>query len=197
MSIDGVSLHKIDRSTLRQRIIAVPQDPVFFPDGTSIQANLDPFDAATDGECQAALEVVGLWAFVCDRGGLASGITADSLSQGQKQLFSLARAILRRWIRRRAVAAELGEAYCDGGVLILDEVSSSVDAGTDSLVQDIIRREFEGYTILTVCHRLETIMDYDEALVLEAGRVVEQGAPRELVKKEEGRFKSLWMTGSM
>jgi ATP-binding cassette, subfamily C (CFTR/MRP), member 1 len=82
MCIDGVSLHTVDRSILRQRIIAVPQDLVFFPDGTSVRTNLDPFGAATDAECQAALEEVNLWSLVSDRGGLESGMTTDSLSQG-------------------------------------------------------------------------------------------------------------------
>ncbi|KAK5991347.1 ABC transporter FGM5 [Cladobotryum mycophilum] len=198
MSIDGVALHTIDRSTLRQRIIAVPQDAVFLPDGTSFRLNLDPFAVATDDDCQAVLDTVGLWPFVSDRGGLAADMTADSLSQGQKQLFSLARAILRRRIRSRELSATVGEAYLapsdSGGVLILDEVSSSVDAETNKTMQEIIQREFKEYTILMISHKLEMVMDFDQVVVMDEGRVVEQGVPRELVKMEGSRFRDLWAT---
>lgn len=102
-------LHNIDRQALRQRIIAVPQEPVFLPDGTSFQANLDPFTASTEAECRVVLETVGLWPFVVDRGGLAAGLSSDTLSAGQKQLFSLARAVLRARIRARERRTEFGE----------------------------------------------------------------------------------------
>lgn len=129
--IDDIPLNTIDRSTLRQRIMAVPQDTVFFPDDTFFRVNLDPFATATDQECQAVLEIVNLWALACDRRGLVAGMVSDTLSQGQKQLFSLARAIVRRRVRER----ELGEVV--GGVLILDEISSSVDVQTNRAMQEI------------------------------------------------------------
>jgi ATP-binding cassette subfamily C (CFTR/MRP) protein 1 len=220
MSIDGISLHSIDRSTLRQRIIAVPQDAVFLPDGASFKANLDPFSVATDDECQAAFEAASIWAVISSRGGLAAEMTNDSLSQGQKQLFSLARAILRRRVRNREWVADIGEAYLpsasvarfqessderssavvnstarDGGLLVLDEFSSSVDIETDRTMRGIIQREFEGYTILAVSHRLEMVMEFDRVLVMDTGMIVEQGAPRELVEREGGRLRDLWMVG--
>lgn len=218
MFIDGLSLHSMDRATLRRRVIAVPQDPVFLPDGTSFKTNLDPFDVATDGECQGVLETVRLWAMVCDRGGLEAGMNADTLSQGQKQLFSLARAVLRRRVRTRELLAETGEAYLTpgsaindgmelqpvaqpvgpsprGGLLILDEFSSSVDKETEKEMQQIIRREFESYTILMISHRLEMVMGFDKVLVMDAGKVVEQGVPRELAEQDGSRFKHLWTLG--
>jgi ABC-type transport system involved in cytochrome bd biosynthesis fused ATPase/permease subunit len=79
ITIDGTPLHKIDRSTLRQRIIAVPQDAVFLPDRTSFMSNLDPFGASTESECRAVLETVGLWTLVEQRGGLAQGLSADKV----------------------------------------------------------------------------------------------------------------------
>jgi ATP-binding cassette subfamily C (CFTR/MRP) protein 1 len=199
--IDDIPLHKIDRSTLRQRIIAVPQDPVFLPDGTSFMANLDPFSASTASECEAVLETVGLWPLVYQRGGLAEGLSADTLSQGQKQLFSLARAILRRRIRARDYEADL-RALADssekdyGGILLLDEVSSSVDQDTDRAMQHIIREEFESYTIVMVSHRLEMVMDFDTVFVMDKGSVIEAGRPRTLVDTDGSRFKELWLVGN-
>lgn len=187
IEIDDVPLYRIDRATLRQRIIAVPQDAVFLPEGSSFKMNLDPVSVSSDLECKSVLDTVGLWPFVTERGGLAAGMSPDTLSQGQKQLFSLARAILRRRIRSREVAK--GQ---DRGILLLDEVSSSVDMDTDRAMHDCIKSEFEGYTIVMVSHRLEMVMDFDRVVVMDAGAVVETGAPRVLVKTEGSRFKELW-----
>ncbi|KAJ5554453.1 hypothetical protein N7513_004412 [Penicillium frequentans] len=205
LSIDGISLMKIDRSTLRQCIIAVPQDPTFFPDRTTFRKNLDPFDTATHDECHSVLKTVGLWHLVSDRGGLEAGLTADMLSHGQKQLFNLARAVLRRRVRARQVDAEVGNAYMDastsavpalgGGVLILDEVNSSVDAETQKTMRHIIWSEFEGYTVIMVSHRLDIVMEFDKVLVMDRGRLVEEGSPMELIKEERSWFKDLWMAG--
>lgn len=217
LSIDDMPLHSMDRNTLRQRLIAVPQDPVFLPDGTSFMTNLDPAHVSTEAECQASLEAVQLWNHVTERGGLQGGLSADSLSQGQKQLFSLARAILRRRVRARQLSKEVGQLYLDaaasesansklvsdvrtkpvegggGGVLILDEYSSSLDHATDRLMQDIIRKEFEGYTIVMVSHRLEMVMSFDKVVVLDAGSVVENGVPSELVEQDGSWFRDLWL----
>ncbi|KAF4629796.1 hypothetical protein G7Y89_g8347 [Cudoniella acicularis] len=177
ITIDDTPLHKIDRSTLRQRIIAVPQDPVFLPDGTSFMANLDPFTVSTESDCQAVLETVGLWSLIEQRGGLAKGLLSDTLSQGQKQLFSLARAILRRRIRARDFDADFGSSATGekggSGILLLDEVSSSVDQDTDRAMQRIIKEEFESYTIVMVSHRLEMVMDFDTVFVMDKGSVVD------------------------
>jgi ABC-type multidrug transport system fused ATPase/permease subunit len=198
LSIDSIPLSTIDRSTLRRRVIAVPQDAVFLPDGTPFRANLDPYGDGTPDDCRAVLEAVELWPFVEDKGGLEAGMVADSLSQGQKQLFSLARAMLRRRIRGKVVEGmglAGGKGEREGGVLLLDEVSSSVDVDTDRAMQKIIKREFEGYTIVMVSHRLDMVMDFDKVLVMDAGKVVEAGPPRELVEREGGRFRDLWLVG--
>lgn len=199
ITIDSIPLHKIDRQVLRQRIIAIPQDPVFLLDGTSFQANLDPYETSTESDSRAVLETVGLWYFVEDRGGLASGMSSDTLSAGQKQLFSLARAILRARIRTRERMAEFGEkgpGAVDGGILLLDEVSSSVDQETDRTMQSIIHEEFKEYTIVMVSHRLEMVMKFDTVVVMEKGQVVETGPPMELAGKEGGRFRELWLVGN-
>ncbi len=81
-------------------------------------------------------------------------------------------------------------------MLLLDEVSSSVDMDTDRAMQKIIHQEFEGYTIVMVSHRLEMVMDFDQVLVMDAGTVVESGAPKELVEIEGSRFRDLWLVGN-
>ncbi|KAK1590443.1 ABC transporter [Colletotrichum navitas] len=187
IEIDGIPFHRIDRSTLRRRIIAVPQDAVFLPDGSTIKSNLDPFEAASDAECLSVLRAVQLAGFAEELGGLHEGMSADSLSAGQKQLFSLGRAILRRRMKD-ARSKRRG-----GGILLLDEVSSSVDHATDRLMQEIIKEEFAQYTIVMVSHRLELVMDFFEAvIVMDQGRVIETGSPTELVKTRGSRFGELW-----
>jgi ATP-binding cassette subfamily C (CFTR/MRP) protein 1 len=185
--IDDTPIHTVDRSILRQRIIAIPQDPVFLPDGASFLSNVDPFQSSTESECQAVLEVVGLWSLVSQRGGLSGSMSPDTLSQGQKQLFNLARAILRRRVRSRADGEKPA-----AGILLLDEVSSSVDYDTDRAMQQIIHQEFDGYTILMVSHRLEMVMDFDTVVVMEHGSVVETGSPTTLIRNDDSRFKELW-----
>ncbi|KAJ5936393.1 hypothetical protein N7454_005028 [Penicillium verhagenii] len=207
LNIDDTSLLTIDRSTLRRCIIAVPQDPTFFPDGTTFRMNLDPFEAATHEECSAALQRVGLWVLVSDHGGLEAGLSADALSHGQKQLFNLARAVLRQKVRARQLGAEIGDAYMGSngsapqarsnwGVLILDEINSSVDAETQKMIRDIIWNEFDGYTVVMVSHRLDVVMEFDKVLVMNGGRLVEEGVPALLIKEESGWFKDLWMAGN-
>ncbi|OLN82360.1 Canalicular multispecific organic anion transporter 1-like protein 2 [Colletotrichum chlorophyti] len=187
MEMDGIPFHRIDRAALRRRIIAVPQDAVFLPDGTSIKLNLDPFNAASDAECLSVLRTVQLAGFVEERGGLDEGLSADSLSAGQKQLFSLGRAILRRRIKDAKFKRR------GGGILLLDEVSSSVDHATDRLMQEIIKEEFGTYTIVMVSHRLDMVMDFfDAVIVMDKGRVVETGSPRDLVGTAGSRFGELW-----
>ncbi|TVY83913.1 ABC transporter FUM19 [Lachnellula suecica] len=196
ITIDETPLNKIDRCTLRQRVIAVPQDPVFLPDGSSFMSNLDPFDNSAESVCRDVLKTVGLWSLIDKRGGLAAGLSSDTLSQGQKQLFSLARAVLRRRIRTRDLEADssIGTNKKGGnGILLLDEFSSSVDQDTDRAMQRIIKEEFQYYTIVMVSHRLEMVMDFDTVLVMDKGSVIESGRPRTLASREESHFKKLWL----
>lgn len=122
VQIDNVSLARLDRTTLRQQIIAIPQDAVFLPEGSAFFTNLDPSEVASAEDAQAALQVVGIWDFIQDRGGLRANMAESTLSQGQRQLFSLARAVLRRRIRAQSLG--LGCCGSEGGILLLDEVSS-------------------------------------------------------------------------
>ncbi|KAL9109116.1 MAG: hypothetical protein Q9227_006207 [Pyrenula ochraceoflavens] len=175
--IDRIDISSVSLQTLRSRLNAIPQEP-FFLAGT-VKDNLDPFNIASEGACAEVLHKVGLWNVVKEKGGLEVELEAESmLSHGQRQLFCLARALLR-----------------PGKLVCLDEVSSSVDRKTDALMQEIIRREFQGRTIIAVAHRLETIADFDRVIVLDAGKVVECGPPQELLEKENGWFRGMWESG--
>ena len=192
-SIDNIPLNRIDRQTLRLRLIALPQDAVFLPDGSTFQENLDPFAVANGAECRAALETVGLWTLIEERGGLDGTMNSDTLSQGQRQLFALAHAVLRRRIRARSdPGIDCGGSQ--GGILLLDEATSSVDQKTESIMQSIIDMEFREYTILAVSHRLQFVMDFDKVLIMDKGKVVEVGNPKKLVDGNT-RFGDLWRAG--
>lgn len=189
ISIDGLSLHHIDRSVLRQSIFAMPQEAVFLPDGTTFHLNLDPTGVSTLEECEAVLALVGLLPFVQERGGLTAEMEAGTLSAGQRQLMSLCRVLLRRRIRAASIGASSYDG--EGGVLILDEVSSNVDQDTERAMQDIIRTEFKRFTILAVSHRLNMVMDFDRVIVLDDSRVVEIGNPAILAAQEDSAFGKL------
>lgn len=194
--IDNTPLALVNRNTLRERILTIPQEVVFLPDGTSFQMNLDPFGASHEEDCWTALDSVGLNNLVEEHGGLAAGMDVEMLSQGQKQLFSLARALLRLKVRNRHLDNSYGETGAGRrGILLLDEFSSGVDYETDRTMQKIIREEFEAYTIIMVSHRLEMVLDFDTVVMMDAGSVVETGRPSILIERQGSRFRELWMVG--
>lgn len=182
ISIDGIDLSTLPREEVRSRLIAITQDSFFLP-GT-VRQNIDPYGAAGAGDDDAigaALRKVGLWEAVEAKGGLDAAFEEDMLSHGQKQLFSLARAMLRS----RGSGGS-------GRVVLFDEATSSVDHRTDALMQAAIRDEFRGYTVVSVAHRLETVADFDRVVVLEKGCLVEEGSPQALLASGKGKFKELW-----
>lgn len=167
---------------------------MFLPDGSTFKTNLDPFDASTLEECQIDLAAVDLWQFVHERGGLDAGMSAETLSAGQRQLMSLGRALLRRRIRARSLGT--GGVGSEGGILLLDEVSLNVDHEMERLMQDIISAEFRNYTIVAVGHRLDMIMDFDKVVVMDTGEIVELGNPMVLAREEGSRFGELVRAGT-
>ncbi|KAK7705808.1 hypothetical protein SLS64_007756 [Diaporthe eres] len=169
ITIDGTPLQRIHRDTLRQRVLAMPQDMVFLAGGESFKAALDPYSRNSHDECQFALEQVGLWSIIQHSGGLQAEMTKDVFSQGQKQLFSLAIAIIRARLCQRNGSK--------GGILLLDEVTASVDRETEHTMMEVIRRVFADYTVVAVTHSLESIAGFDRVFALGDGRVIKEGAP--------------------
>ncbi|CAD6986527.1 unnamed protein product, partial [Tilletia controversa] len=206
--IDGVDISQIDLDDLRSRITLIPQDPVMFK-GT-VRENLDPFgehddavliqtlqrcqlrisDAPTskDSKVPSAANDIA----VDDAAGGADTPTESdqatlspesarlaldsgaTLSQGQRQLLAMARSILR------------GSRVC-----IMDESTASLDFETDRLIQTMIREEFEGSILITIAHRLSTVIDYDRCLVMDQGHIKEFDTPYNLLQDRSGIFYSM------
>ncbi|KAF7856278.1 hypothetical protein EAF04_009806 [Stromatinia cepivora] len=171
--IDGIDISTLPRQTVRARLNAIPQDPFFLR--STIRTNADPYHLHPDTTIISALEKVQLWSLISSKGGLEAQLDTEFFSHGQRQLFCLARAILR-----------------GGRIIVLDEATSSVDSETDKLMQRVIREVFEGCTILAVAHRLDTIADFDRIILLGKGEVVETGTFAELMQKEGGAFRELY-----
>ncbi|XP_062546104.1 multidrug resistance-associated protein 1 isoform X7 [Armigeres subalbatus] len=173
--IDGQDISQLGLHALRSRLTIIPQDPVLFS-GT-LRINLDPFNIHKDDDVWKALEHAHLKSFVK---GLTAGINhevsegGENLSVGQRQLICLARALLRKT-----------------KVLILDEATAAVDLETDDLIQRTIRTEFKDCTVLTIAHRLNTIMDSDKVIVLDRGQISEFAAPSELLQNKSSAFYSM------
>lgn len=167
--IDGTPLRRIHRDTIRQRVIAMPQEMVFLAGGESFRTALDPYTKSTDEECQFALDQVKLWSVIQNAGGLQAEMAKDVFSQGQKQLFSLAIAIIRARLRKKH--------GCRGGILLLDEVTASVDRETESTMMKIIQHVFVDYTVVAVTHSLESITGFDRVIVMGNGQVIQEGIP--------------------
>lgn len=177
ITVDNLPLWRINRETLRRRIIAMPQDMVFLAAGETYKAALDPYARSSDDECRAALVEVGLVDTIEEAGGLHASIAKDRLSQGQKQLFSLAIAILRARVREKEGAL--------GGVLLLDEVTSNVDRETEKAIMEVIKREFKEYSVIAVTHSLESVVNFDKVIVMAEGQVVKEGTPESLIGNGE------------
>lgn len=170
--IDGVDIQVLPRELIRERIVAIPQDP-FMLNGT-VRLNMDPHGKVPDDLIVDVLSKLRLWPIIQGRGGLNADINAQPLSQGQQQLFCLGRAMLRKGMK----------------ILVLDEATSNVDKETDQVMQKIIREEFRAQTIITIAHRLDTIMDSDRIAVFDSGRLVEFDRPGALLGRESV-FKTL------
>lgn len=173
--IDDVDIEHIGLHDLRSQVSIIPQDPVLFS-GT-LRYNLDPMDERSDEEMWKALGDVELRSYVSTLiGGLNCRMYdgGSNFSVGQRQLVCLARAILRH-----------------NKILIMDEATANVDPETDKLIQQTIRSKFAHCTVLTIAHRLHTVMDSDRVLVMDAGEVRELGHPYELLQRTGGYLRQL------
>ena len=176
ITLDGVDLSKIGLGDVRGRqhgMSIIPQDP--FLVGSTLRDCLDPFGDKNDEEILEALKAIRL---------VSADETVDVLSTrleeggsnysvGERQLLNLAAALLNK-----------------PTLLALDEATASIDHSTDAFVQKLLRNRFQDTTLITVAHRLNTIMDYDLILVMDNGRAVEMGPPAELLERN-GAFAEL------
>ncbi|KAL7515417.1 hypothetical protein ACHAXN_013106 [Cyclotella atomus] len=173
--IDELDCMRMGLFDLRSKIGIIPQSPVLFS-GT-IRSNMDPFNNYTDEEIWEALGKCTMKdAVEAMTDGLQSKVAeyGENLSQGQRQLLCLGRALLK---------------HCH--ILLLDEATSSVDYETDKAIQTTIREAFKGCTVLTIAHRVNTIMDSDKILVMDNGHVAEFDSPEELLKDETSMFSDI------
>lgn len=173
--IDGVDVMRIGLFDLRSKVGIIPQSPVLFS-GT-IRSNLDPFNNFSDQEIWSALEKCRMKEVVAVMtDGLLSRVAeyGENLSQGQRQLLCLGRAVLKK-----------------AHILLLDEATSSVDFETDKMIQTTIREAFKGCTVLTIAHRVNTIMDSDKILVMNDGVAAEFDAPEVLLQNKESIFSEI------
>lgn len=175
--IDGVNIADLVLQSSRRAISVIAQDPILFT-GT-LRMNLDPFGNHSDAELCGILEEAGsfmksLWTKLNKHLGEEIKECGANFSAGERQLLCLCRALLQK-----------------NKIIVLDEATANMDYKTDRLIQETIRSKFQECTVMTIAHRLNTIMDYDRVLVLENGRVVEFDEPQELLRKEGGSFARL------
>jgi len=174
--IDGYDIAKMGLTELRSRLTIIPQDPFLF--SGPLKYNLDPTnDKHDDEKLWSVLEQSHLKNFIAEKEeGLDFEVqeAGGNFSVGQSQLLCLARALLR-----------------DSRILVLDEATAAVDPQTDAQIQETIRTEFSNWTILTIAHRINTIMDYDKILVLDKGEISQYDSPENLLKDEDGIFYTL------
>ncbi|XP_057980420.1 putative ABC transporter C family member 15 [Malania oleifera] len=179
--IDDVDISKIGLHDLRSRLSIIPQDPTMF-EGT-IRGNLDPLEQYSDQQIWEALDKSQLGDLVRakeDKLDCTVVENGENWSMGQRQLFCLGRALLKR-----------------SSILVLDEATASVDSATDAVIQNIISQEFKDRTVITIAHRIHTVIDSDLVLVLSEGRIAEYDTPEKLLEGEDSFFSKLIKEYSM
>ncbi|KAH8195528.1 hypothetical protein TruAng_010313 [Truncatella angustata] len=176
ITVDDIDVGTVACTDVRSHLNVVPQDPFLLP-GT-VRFNIDPFGRISDDEIIRALESVRLWGTVQEQGGLEKEMDTAAWSAGQKQLLCLARAVVRK-----------------SKVLILDEATSSVDAETEAIMQDIIDTTFKDCTVLAVMHRLKHVTRYDKVALLDNGSLVEFDTPTSLIG-QQSRFADLYSSST-
>ncbi|KVI10190.1 AAA+ ATPase domain-containing protein [Cynara cardunculus var. scolymus] len=173
--VDGIDISTVGLHDLRSRFGIIPQDPTLF-NGT-VRYNLDPLCQHTDQEIWEVLGKCQLKEAVQDKtGGLDSIVVEDGTnwSMGQRQLFCLGRALLRR-----------------SKILVLDEATASIDNATDTMLQETIRSEFADCTVITVAHRIPTVMDCTMVLTMSDGKIAEYDDPMKLMRSDDSLFGQL------
>ncbi|XP_071784445.1 ATP-binding cassette sub-family C member 9-like isoform X2 [Asterias amurensis] len=180
ITVDGVNIADLPLAEVRRRFTIIPQDPVLFT-GT-IRFNLDARGEHDNDALWDALEVAQLKGVVSDLDlKLDTMVTegGENFSVGQRQLFCLARAFLKKT-----------------RILVMDEATASIDLETDGILQDVVANAFKERTVLTIAHRVQTILDSDHILVLNEGQIAEYDTPQNLLAQEDSIFASLVKAGS-
>jgi len=174
--IDGIDIATIGLEDLRKSLAIIPQEPRLFP-GT-LRSNLDPFNACTDEQIWEALDKVHLSDRIKTKFArqlLNAPIQKDEdFSVGQRQLFCVARALLRK-----------------SKIVLLDEATAAMDAETDRQIQLVLRDCFKDCTLLSIAHRIQTIIDADRVLVMDKGRIIEFDSPSNLLHDRNSAFSHL------
>ncbi|CAL5382544.1 unnamed protein product [Camellia sinensis] len=173
--IDDVDISKIGLHDLRSRLSIIPQDPTMF-EGT-VRGNLDPLEQYSDNKIWEVLDKCQLGDLVrAKEEKLDSTVVenGENWSVGQRQLICLGRALLKR-----------------STILVLDEATASVDSATDGVIQKIISQEFRDRTIVTIAHRIHTVIDSDLVLILSDGRIAEFDTPAKLLERDDSFFSRL------
>ena len=172
--IDDIDISLIGLSLLRSIITVIPQDPTLI-EGT-LGENLDPFGGFGEKEMTDALKTIGM-EYILEENGLNFRIkeNGNNLSAGERQLICMARALIRK-----------------SKIIIIDEATSNMDSKSEQLIQKAILTILKESTIITIAHRIKTILEYDRILVFEQGKLIEQGNPKELIDKKEGTFYYLY-----
>lgn len=172
--IDGIDISKLPLHTLRSRLSIILQDPILF--SGSIRFNLDPECKCTDDRLWEALEIAQLKNMVKSLpGGLDAVVTegGENFSVGQRQLFCLARAFVRK-----------------SSILIMDEATASIDMATENILQKVVMTAFADRTVVTIAHRVHTILTADLVIVMKRGNILEYDTPESLLAQEDGIFAS-------
>ncbi|XP_051911524.1 ATP-binding cassette sub-family C member 9 isoform X2 [Hippocampus zosterae] len=172
--IDGIDICKLPLQTLRSRLSIILQDPILF--SGSIRFNLDPEQTCNDERLWEALEIAQLKNMVkALPGGLDAVVTegGENFSVGQRQLFCLARAFVRK-----------------SSILIMDEATASIDMATENILQKVVMTAFADRTVVTIAHRVYTILTADLVIVMKRGNILEYDKPETLLEREDGLFAS-------
>ena len=176
ITVDGVKINSLDLQASRRGMSIITKEPILFMG--SLRMNVDPFLNHTEKEVWEVLEKCHLKSWVESLPKQLYQDLADcgaTLGPSERQLISFARALLHK-----------------SKIIVIDEASSTVDYRTDRLIQEVIRTWFVGSTVITIPHRLSTIIDYDRVMVLDRGKIVELDKPEVLLKRDAGYFAHLY-----
>ena len=173
ISIDGINISEIGLEILRKNLTIIPQEPILI--SGSLRSNIDPTNCYTDKEIIDILSEVGLDEFFVNKNlDYEVEDNGKNISIGEKQLICIARALLKKT-----------------KIIIMDEATANIDYKTESFLQNSINQGIKDSTVITIAHRIKTIINYDKILVLKNGEIVELDTPKNLLTKK-GLFYQLY-----